>query len=84
MIRPARSIRTRQSLTLVQLLSLSLAPLIREIKRKKLQAEVRSLSGLAEYFEWQERNCRAGLADTHKRIALAHSDLNALSGRRHG
>lgn len=61
-----------------QLLGLVLAPALRWVRQRILQARIRSLHGLADYFEWQEANGRAGLADTHKRIALARSELNAL------
>lgn len=70
--------RSGQAVTIGDLFKLALAPPIRLLRRRMLQARIRSLHGLAEYFEWQEANGRAGLADTHKRMAPAESELNAL------
>jgi hypothetical protein len=39
---------------------------------------LRSLEKQADYFAWQQQNGAAGLADTHKRIAMAKSDLRRL------
>lgn len=68
----------RQDVTLTQLLGIALAPVARWVRRKVLEARMRSLEGLVSYFEWQEANGRAGLADTHKRMAVARSEINAL------
>lgn len=68
----------RQEVTLPQLLAVALAPVVRWLRRKVLDARLRSLEGLVSYFEWQEANGRAGLADTHKRMAVARSEINAL------
>jgi len=65
-------------MVLRQLLGLVLAPALRWVSRRILRARIRSLQGLADYFERQEANGRAGLADTQKRMALARSELNAL------
>jgi hypothetical protein len=73
-----KHVRTGQTITLWQLFCVSLAPAARRIRRLILQTRLRSLQRLAEYFEWEEANGRAGLADTHKRIALTKSELNAL------
>jgi len=48
------------------------------ISKKRLEAQLRKLAGLADYFEWQARNAREGMADTHKRMAIVRSDLNRL------
>lgn len=66
------------NVTLCQLLGLVLAPASRWVSRRILRARIRSLHGLADYFQWQHENGRAGLVDTHKRMALARSELNAL------
>lgn len=71
-----------RQVTVAQLLGLSLAPAVKWLHRQMLQARLRSLQQLAEYFEWQEQNGRAGLSDTHKRIVLAKSDLAALTASR--
>lgn len=68
----------RGEMDLRQLLGLVLAPASRWGSRRMLKAHIRSLQGLADYFEWQEANGRAGLADTQKRMVLARSELNAL------
>lgn len=60
------------------LIGLSLAPVAKWVRRQILQARLRSLQGLAIYFDAQIENAQAGLADTHKRIALARSEINAL------
>lgn len=69
---------TTQSMTFRQLLGLWLAPLDRAIRRHRLRVELRRLQMHAGYFQWQQDNGTAGLADAHKRIALVRSDLNAL------
>lgn len=67
-----------QNVSVRQLLRLSVAPAASWIRRCMLQARLRSLQRLADYFEWQEANGREGLADTHRSIALVKSDLNTL------
>lgn len=54
-------------------------PLCNWINRKRLEAQLRELVRLADYFEWQARNAREGMADTHKRMAIVRSDLNRLN-----
>jgi hypothetical protein len=70
---------SQQGVTMSHLFRMSLMPLAAAIKRYRLQAELRRLKMHAGYFQWQQENGAAGLADTQKRIALAQSDLNALS-----
>ncbi|MEN3291525.1 MAG: hypothetical protein V7642_778 [Burkholderiales bacterium] len=65
-------------MTTEQLLRLSVAQFTRWFKRKMIEAQLRSLHSMAEYFAWQQENGSAGLADTHKRIAMAKSDLHRL------
>lgn len=66
------------NVTLQQLLGVALTPAAHWMRRKILQARLRSLRGLALYFEAQEKNARAGLADVHKQMAETRSELNAL------
>lgn len=61
-----------------QLLGLSVNPIIRLIKRLVLQSKLRTLYQAASYFKWQQDNGHAGLADTHKRIAILESELRSL------
>jgi hypothetical protein len=68
-----------QGVTMSNLFRMSLDPVVGALKRYRLQAELRSLRMHASYFQWQQENGAAGLADTQKRIAVAQSDLNALS-----
>jgi hypothetical protein len=63
----------------IQLLALAMLPAARWLTQKKLQAEIRSLQSQADYFGRQQENARAGLADTHKRMAIARSNLMLLS-----
>jgi hypothetical protein len=70
---------SRHNVTMAHLIQLSLRPVVGMVKRYQLQAELRRLRKHASYFQWQQENGAAGLADTQKRIALAQSDLNALS-----
>lgn len=70
---------TRRDVTIGDLLGMIIAPTLCWWRRQVLQARLRSLHGLADYFAWQEANGRAGLADTHRRIAVAKSDLNAIA-----
>lgn len=65
-------------ITTEQLFGLSLDRIVGWIRRKMLQAHLRSLHGMAEYFAWQQENGALGLADAHKRIAMAKSDLRRL------
>lgn len=65
-------------ITVEQLFGLSLERIVGWVKRKMLQAHLRSLYGMADYFAWQQANGAAGLADAHKRIAMAKSDLRHL------
>jgi hypothetical protein len=76
--RPSAS-AARQGVTMAHLFRMSLVPVAAAIKRYQLQAELRRLRVHASYFQWQQENGAAGLADTQKRIALAQSDLNAIS-----
>jgi hypothetical protein len=69
---------TIAEITLEQLFGLSLDRIVNWTRRKMLQAHLRSLHGMAEYFAWQQENGAAGLADAHKRIAMAKSDLRRL------
>jgi hypothetical protein len=69
---------TIAEITLEQLFGLSLDRMVNWAKRRALQAQLRSLHGMAEYFAWQQENGSAGLADAHKRIAMAKSDLRRL------
>lgn len=68
----------RGDMGLRRLLGLVIAPALRWLSRHILQARIRSLQRLADYFEWQQTNGRTGLADTHKQMAIARSELNAL------
>lgn len=68
-----------KQISVMQLLALAMLPAARWLEKKKLQAEIKSLQGLAEFFERQEENARAGLADTHKRMAVARANLMLLS-----
>lgn len=63
---------------LLHLIGMALARPGQWFRRRVLLAQLRSLRRLAAYFEWQEANGRMGLADTHRRIAITQSDLNAL------
>jgi hypothetical protein len=69
---------TIAEITVEELFGLSLERMVGWIKRQMLQAHLRSLHGMAEYFAWQQANGAAGLADAHKRIAMAKSDLRRL------
>lgn len=69
---------TEVEITLEQLFGLSLERMVTWVKRQKLQAQLRSLHGMADYFAWQQANGTAGLADAQKRIAVAKSDLRQL------
>lgn len=81
-MRSARRINRRApagaGISMTELFGLALAPMAKWARRQILKARLHSLHGLAEYFAWQEANGRAGLADTHKRIAETRSDLNCL------
>jgi hypothetical protein len=70
--------RVGEGITPVKLLSMSLDPVVRRVKCWLLRAHLRSLHRLADYFAWQQENGAAGLADTHKRIAMTKSDLRSL------
>lgn len=70
--------------TIPALLSLSIGPLVRIFKRQRLKGELKRLRMHEAYFQWQQANGIAGLADTHKRMALKQSDLNALAKDSHG
>jgi hypothetical protein len=76
--RQKRFARPGHEVTIGELLGLVLAPAVRWWQRKTLEARLRSLHGLAAYFEWQAENARRGLADTHKRQAATRSELNTL------
>ena len=70
--------RSFADITFEQLFGLSLERITGWMKLKMLQAHLRSLHGMAEYFAWQQENGAAGLADAHRRIAMARSDLRQL------
>lgn len=72
--RPAQG----KEMGLQALIGLALEPVAKRVRRWRLEARLRSLQRLADYFEWQETNGRAGLADTHRRIALTKSDIARL------
>jgi|GEM_PF-5050228 len=67
-----------QEIGLCGLLAIACAPLSRRVRRRMLQARIKSLQGLAIYFEEQGDQARAGLAVTHKQLALAKSELRSL------
>lgn len=65
------------------LLGMSLLLIVRWIESLVLRGHLRSLERLADYFAWQQENGAAGLADTHKRIAMAKSELRQLQDSLH-
>jgi hypothetical protein len=69
---------TVREITATALLGLCIGYLNRRINSALLRAHLRSLEKQADYFAWQQQNGAAGLADTHKRIAMAKSDLRRL------
>jgi hypothetical protein len=73
--------RRQSSIGLLPLLGLCLAPIIRQARARALRVELRTLHLHADYFQWQQQNGAAGLADAHKRIAIARADLAALQSK---
>jgi hypothetical protein len=72
------SVRRAEEISAAELLGLSLACIYRWINGFLLRGRLRSLERQADYFTWQQENGAAGLADTHKRIAMVRSDLHRL------
>lgn len=72
------SVRTEAEISAKELLGLSLTCFCRWIDSLLLRSHLRSLERLADYFTWQQENGAAGLADTHKRIAMVRSELHRL------
>lgn len=70
--------RADEDITATGLLGLSLLLIVRWVESQLLRAHLRSLQRLADYFTWQQENGTAGLADTHKRIAMAKAELHQL------
>lgn len=70
--------QTMTEIGTAQLLGLSVDTVVRRIRCALLRARLRSLQREADYFTWQQENGAAGLADTHKRIAMLSSDLHQL------
>ncbi|MEN3296217.1 MAG: hypothetical protein V7642_5470 [Burkholderiales bacterium] len=71
-------VSTTELIRLSELLGLSMDCICRWIRSLRLRAQLRSLQRQADYFAWQQENGAAGLADTHKRIAMVRSDLHQL------
>jgi hypothetical protein len=72
------SVRREDEISPAELLGLSLHCIYRWIDGLLLRSRLRSLERQADYFAWQQENGAAGLADTHKRIAMVRSDLHRL------
>jgi hypothetical protein len=72
------SVRRAEEISAGELLGLSLNFIDRWINGIVLRSRLRSLEKQADYFAWQQENGAAGLADTHKRIVVARSELNRL------
>lgn len=72
------SAKLADTVSLLQLLGMAMERPSRWLRRQMLQGQLRSLQGLSDYFEWQQANGRAGLADTHKRMAITKAELNDL------
>lgn len=64
--------------TLRQLFGEAFAPLMLSIRRYILRKRIKGLKLMADYFEEQVQNGREGMADTHKRLCIAESDLRSL------
>jgi hypothetical protein len=71
-------ISSAELIRLTQLLGLSVDCIYRWIVSLRLRAQLRSLERQADYFAWQQENGTAGLAETHKHIAMLRSDLHRL------
>ncbi|HEV2612507.1 MAG TPA: hypothetical protein VGU61_19755 [Noviherbaspirillum sp.] len=65
-------------LTVMQLMSISLTPLRRWIRRQVLIAKVNREYSNLEHFKWQMKNGMAGQKDSQYRIAHMESEIRSL------